>query len=49
MSFPKNVLPSLCAFSKHLVYLHVWKLQSVDPSSIQKLILLGDQHLQSIG
>lgn len=31
-----------------LVCLHVWQLQCVDPGSVQKLILLGDQHLQSI-
>lgn len=38
----------MCVFSKHLNCLHVRELQWVDPGSIQKLILLGDQHLQSI-
>lgn len=32
----------------HPDFLHVWELQSVDPGSIQKLILLGDQYLQSV-
>lgn len=34
---------------QHYVCLHVWKVQRVDPCSIEKLVLLGDQDLQPVG